>query len=130
MMGAWNHLPRITSRFPLKLESKDRDMKNLAWKGTNFLNVFCIDPPCKQSLVNVYETKTFSMKVLIKLTECSREKCNREARTHLWSWVQDLRGFWGIPTWVRWNGNMRNLIIFLILQSFPLKEVFYLPISY
>lgn len=47
MMDTWNHLPRITSQFPLKLESKARDMKNLTWKGTNYLNVFCTDLPCK-----------------------------------------------------------------------------------
>lgn len=32
MMDAWNHLPGITSRFPLKLESKDRDMDKI-WPG-------------------------------------------------------------------------------------------------
>lgn len=74
MMDAWNHLPRITSRFPLKLESKDRDMDKI-WPGKERITwtfsalIFLINSlgQC------IWNQNPFGEIVLIKLTECSRE---------------------------------------------------------
>lgn len=124
MMYAWNHWHRITCRFPLKLESKDRDMKNLAQKRTNYLNVFCTDLPVN-SLWSMYvKPKPFPWNSTYKINRGLQRKCDREPWTHLWSQVQDLSGFWVILLWSRLNVNMRNLILFLYCRVFWRKHLF------
>lgn len=50
----------------------------------NYLNVFFIDLPSKQSLVNVHETKSLTQMKTCKI-ECSKTKYNGESLNHLYS---------------------------------------------
>lgn len=124
-LEAWNHLPRITNRVPLKLEFKGRATHTI-WPGKEQTTwmfsalIFFINDLWSMCT----KPNPFHEIVLAKLTEGSIT-CDREPRTYLQSQVQYLSGFWA---GCMWTWEIRYFSSYTV--EFSSKGNIYLPKHY